>query len=689
MVRKVIFLLVLTGFINLGFAQEFPEIDKGEFKVDGRDGFKDAWKMVKGGDYYYEAMDLAGYRKAVDFYVLAHRYNPRSEALNYKLGVSYLLSTQKTNSIKYLESAYKKNKNIAIDIEYMLARAYQLNYEFDKAIEYYKKFRQTISDKKENKYAKYIEKYINECNNGKLLSEKTARAFITNAGDALNSTHKDHTPVITADESVMFFTSRRMGFADDDVDPYDGEFYENIFESHHKDDKWTKPEMVKKVCSKKQHDATISITPDGQHMYIYRSDNDQGDIYESRLKGDKWSSPKKLPKVINTKYHETSACLSYDGKELYFTSNRPDKTLGESDIYVCTKNEKGEWAHVKNIGGKINTPYKEESVFFMPDGRTMYFSSEGHNTMGGLDIFKVTRDENGNWGVPENLGMPINTPDNDVFLVLSASGKHGYYASVRDDSQGSADIYLVTFMGPEKPQLTSVEDNLIAAIANPVSEAYVQPAEALSMVNLTILKGIIKDKGTFKPLEAEIVIVDNEKNEVVYSALSNENTGKYLVSLPSGKNYGISVNKEGYMFHSENFDIPSSSGYLEVEKNIDLMNVEIGSKIILRNVFFDFDKATLRDESETELNRLIKFLNTYSSVRVEISGHTDSRGSDEYNQSLSQNRAQSVVNYLIINGIDKTRLAFKGYGESQPMASNDTDQGRQLNRRVESKIIGK
>jgi outer membrane protein OmpA-like peptidoglycan-associated protein len=194
---------------------------------------------------------------------------------------------------------------------------------------------------------------------------------------------------------------------------------------------------------------------------------------------------------------------------------------------------------------------------------------------------------------------------------------------------------------------------------------------------------------TQAPVEADIELVDNVKNEVIATFRSNSSSGKYLVSLPSGKNYGIAVKHPDYLFHSENFDLPANSAYQEVEKNIGLKKVAVGAKIILRNIFFDFDKATLRPESTAELERLIALLNEVSSMRIEISGHTDNKGSDDYNQKLSQSRAKAVVDYLIGHGIEGKRLEFKGFGESQPIVENETEEGRQLNRRTEFKILQK
>ncbi|MFL5752812.1 MAG: OmpA family protein, partial [Bacteroidia bacterium] len=233
------------------------------------------------------------------------------------------------------------------------------------------------------------------------------------------------------------------------------------------------------------------------------------------------------------------------------------------------------------------------------------------------------------------------------------------------------------------------EDNLIASIAQPVKTIQAAPPMEIKQSSLTILKGTITDALTQKIVEASIELIDNSKNEVIATFKSNSSTGKYLVTLPSGKNYGIAVKAEGYLFHSENFDIPLASGYQEVIKDVQLKNVAVGSKIILKNIFFDTDKATLRPESTNELERLTKLLNDVPTLKIEISGHTDSRGSDDHNLKLSQARAQSVVDYLIGKGIGKDRLKAAGYGETKPIAANDTEENLQLNRRTEFEILSK
>ena len=250
-------------------------------------------------------------------------------------------------------------------------------------------------------------------------------------------------------------------------------------------------------------------------------------------------------------------------------------------------------------------------------------------------------------------------------------------------------MYMITFLGDEKPMVLNNEDNLLASATEPIKERVIAPAVAIRTAQITILKGVITDEKTGLPLEAQIELVDNEKNEVIANFNSNSTTGKYLVSLPSGKNYGIAVKAESYLFHSENFTIPASAAYQEITKDIALKKFDVGTKIVLNNIFFDFDKATLRTESTNELERLTKLLNDMPTLKIEISGHTDNKGSATYNQTLSESRSKSVVDYLIAHTISADRLTFKGYGLSQPIASNDTDEGRQMNRRTEFKIISK
>jgi outer membrane protein OmpA-like peptidoglycan-associated protein len=472
------------------------------------------------------------------------------------------------------------------------------------------------------------------------------------------------------------------------MDPGSGGFFEDLYVSYKNRGNWGPAQNLGQPINSEGHDATAGLSNDGSTLYIYQDNkSDAGDLYESTLKGTNWQKPEHLNKYINTKFHESTISESFDDKMIYFVSDK-ENGLGDRDIYSCKKDSRGNWTGTTNMGSVINTKYAEEGVFLHPDGVTMYFSSQGHGTMGGYDIFKSTLVD-GKWSEPVNLGWPINGPDDDVFFVVSGNGRRGYYSSAREGGYGDKDIYAITFLGEEKPFLLSNEDNLIASITAPVKTIQPAPPVEIKTPSLTILKGTITDAITQEPLEATIELIDNTKNELVATFKSNSATGKYLVTLPDGRNYGIAVTRDPYLFHSENFDIPPTNGYQEVIKDVQLKKVVVGTKIILKNIFFDFDKSTLRPESVSELERLIKFLNDEPTVKIEIGGHTDWKGSDEYNIKLSQSRCESVVKYLIDHGIAKERLTAHGYGEKVPIDTNETDDGRQMNRRTEFEILSK
>jgi len=663
--RGYLFLFAILMNAGTLLSQQNVEFKKTNFK-DDKEGFNKAMDQLLDGEDYYE-QGGSYYTMALENFLKANEFNPNNADLNYKIGVCYYLSSvEKVKSIEYYKKAYLLDNNVSEDIHYMMGLGYQLNYEFDSAIKEFNIYRESLDTEILTNWEKKINKSIEECKNGKELIKEQRRVLIDNIGKEINSSYIDHSPLISADESMMIFTSRRENTTGREKDAYDNIFFEDIYVSHNIDGKWTDAENIGSPLNTKDHDATVGLSPDGQELFIYNGLENGGDIFACKLRGDKWSAPKALPKTINTPYQETSASFSYDGKYIYFISNRIKNNLGGRDIYYSKRDDKGNWEEAVNIGNTINTPYDEDCVFMHPDGRTLYFSSKGHKTMGGFDIFKSVMDEEGKWSEPENIGYPINTPDNDAFFVMAASGKSGYYSSIRKECIGQSDIYKITFLEEDTNKVEKIEKD---------------------QVRLTLLKGVILDPETGLPLEAKIEITDNDKNEIVATFTSNSKTGKYLISLPSGKNYGIAVTANGYLFHSENFDIPEVETFKEIKLDVKLNKVKEGAKIVLRNIFFDHAKATLRTSSLAELTRINDLLYDYPEMRIEISGHTDNTGSLTTNQKLSEARAKSVVDYLIEQGVDTDRLEYKGYNFKFPVASNDTEEGRQLNRRVEFKIL--
>ncbi len=672
------------------------QLDVGiEFYMQGRREFDDFQKQFLSTNKHYPISNhdyrlsgIANFNDAIAPLNTAQAFNPKNARVNYILGfIGFVKDPNNPQTLTYMETSYQLNAKVEEDITYWLAWLYQLNSKWDQAIAKYNEF---LTVKKCNaKEQEDITKKIAECTNGKNFSANPVRVFVDNLGPNINSYFPEYGPAITADEETITYTARRDNTTGGKKDDGDNKFFEDVYVSNKQGGKWQPAKLLSKNVNTESHDAVAGISSDGSKLFIYRDmAKDGGDVYETTLFGNDWEVPVKLNKNINTKYHENTVSLSFDGRQLYFISNKENGSLGGSDIYVCELDVKGEWGPAKNLGPEINTKYSEEGVFMHPDGKTMYFSSKGHNSMGGYDVYKSTF-ENGKWSKPENLGYPINGPDDDVFFVIAGSGYRGYFASAKQGGYGDQDIYKITFLGPEKQPMLNGQDQLIAAIASPVSNLKTETALEIKTAKLTILKGVITDAKNNQPLEASIDLVDNDRNQVIATFKSNSNSGKYLVTLPSGKNYGIAVKRDGYLFHSENFNLPDNADYQEFNKDVALKKIEVGSVIVLKNIFFDFDKATIRPESANELERLIKLLNDNPTIKIELGSHTDSKGSDEYNLKLSDNRSKSVVDYLIGKGISAARLVAKGYGETKPIDTNETDSGRQNNRRTEFKITEK
>jgi len=681
-----IYIGILAAIVSFSTFAQNVEFDKSNFKED-KEGFKTAKENLKIGDDFYN-QGPGFYRSAIAPYEAAQTFNPNNAELNFKLGECYLSSTTKKKATELLERALRLDPTIDSRVHYFLGQAYHLEMKWDKAIAEFSIFQKSAMSNNDPYLMQDVRMRIEQCYHGRDLVKKPIRVFVDNLGGNVNTEYNEYGAVISADESVMIFTARRPNSTGGKIDPDLNEHFEDLYISEKQaDGTWSKSVNMGEPVNTNNHDSNSGLSADGQKLLVYMGKSGFGDIFESQLEGDTWGKPESLGKNINTKdYHESSACYSPDGNTLYFVSNKPEG-LGDHDIYKSTKDEKGKWGEAVNLGSVINTQYSEEGVYMHPDGKTLYFSSQGHESMGGYDIFKsVYNESTDSWGKPVNIGYPVNTTDNDVFFVISANGRHGYYTS-SDDGFGLRDLQMVTFLGDEKPMVLNNEDNLLASVAAPVKEIVVAPVIEVKDAQLTILKGVVSDALTQKVLDADIEIVDNSEDVVIATFKSNSSTGKYLVSLPAGKNYGIAVKKEGYLFHSENFDIPNTAAFQEVTKDIELKNLAVGSKIVLKNIFFDTDKATLRSESTTELKRLVKLLNDVPTLKIELSGHTDSQGSEAYNQGLSEKRAKAVVDYLTEAGVSQDRLKFAGYGETQPIATNETKDGRQLNRRTEFKVL--
>ena len=674
-------ILVFSFFITCVFSQNI-EFTKEQFKDR-----KDALKLILKDIAVVEEIMLQEphfYKTAIPLLLKINEFNPSNAMVNYFLGKSYSYSNEKSKAIFYIEKAINLNPAISDDVYYFLAKAYHLDMQWDKASQAFNTFLAGIKVSDNIELVKQVKHALQQIANGKKLVKNSIRVEVKNLGDGINSPYPDYSPFIPADESLIIFTSRRPSTLGGGKDPFINEYFEDIYISSLENNKFSSALNMGNVINTEGHDSNCSLSADGQRFLVYK-DVGHGDLFESYLEGTTWSKPQALPSEINSDAHESSASYSPDGKKLFFVSDKKGG-LGGRDIYVSIKNAKGKWTEAVNLGPTINTEFDEEGVFIHPDGKTLYFSSIGHFSMGGYDVFKTVFDEKTTtWSMPENVGYPFNTTDDDVFFSLSANGIYGYYSSIRSDSYGEKDVYRVTFYGKEKEMNMLTENQLIAGNQEALKVA--QPIfMKIQEVQLTLLKGCIVDDNTNNPIQASIEIVDIEKNIPVANFLSNSITGKYLISMPAGRNYGITVKKDDYLFHSENFNIPNTSEYEEVVKEIRLKKISVGSKIVLKNIFFDYGKSTLRKESTNEIDRLRQLLQEVPNLKIELSGHTDSHGSDEYNKSLSNARSRAVYDRLVALGVSANRLTFVGFGEEQPIATNENDEGRQQNRRTEFKI---
>lgn len=605
-----------------------------------------------------KSFEHGDYNKSLTYFLKVDSLMPNQAAVLYDIGICYLNTNYKRKALPYLEKV-KKMKYQEDDLDYELGQAYHYNLRFDDALKSFQEYLTLVlkDSVKEEYIIKDVRRRIQICHNAKELVKDSIPIEIANVGHGVNTKFDEYVPVVSADLNTMYFTSRRHG--SNAKIHKDGKHYEDIFKSvKDKDGNWGKASVIHYPLNGPDHDACIGITPDAQTMFLFRTrSNDpyKGHVYVSKLKGNVWGTPEKLGSNINTKKGwESSVSISQDLKRLYFSSDRPGG-FGGLDIWYSDLDANQEWGPAKNAGAAINTEYDEDSPFIHFDNKTLFFSSRGHNTMGGFDVFSSVYSTFDNaFGKPRNLGYPINTTEDDMYFVYSADGSKGFMSMVdRDDSYGERDIYQVN-----------------------------RPHNSKSMV---VVKGTIVDDEHGTPIESKITVTDLETNASrTYN--SNSATGKYVLALDFGKNYAIQFEAKGYIFHSENVQVSNPEVIFADTRSFRLQKVKKGNTLVVNNLFFDYNKADLKQESFPELEKLRQFMKENDRIYIEISGHTDSIGADTYNIKLSERRAMSVKTHLIGHGIAHERIRTIGHGESKPLASNKTEDGRRQNRRVECLI---
>lgn len=642
---------------------------------------QDQKALIATGDKLYSKKD---YKNAMASYLAAQEINPDDAYLNFKIGLTYLYSETKSKAATYIDKAYRLNPAVNPDIDYHLGIAFQNTNSFNKAIEHFERFK-----KKNNKLASIADEKIAECQVADSLSQNELNVIIENLGQVINTPYNDYSPIISADGNTLIFTSNRT---DDPSKAKANANFEDIFVSYKQGNTWSTPKLISSNINIKYNDAAASLSPDGKTLFLYYEEG-EGDIYTSTLSGGEWSRPEPLNKNINTAmFWETCASVTADGKRLFFASNRPGG-VGELDLYMSQLDGKGDWGKAVNLGPIVNTPNNEDSPFIHHDGVTLYFSSDGHPRLGNSDIFLSTF-ANNKWNKPENIGYPLNSWEYDGFFTLSPDKKKGYFSTAKEGGMGEADIYSITFLEPKykpkpKPVVAKVQEEKIKTEL-PKQEEFVDPVIEIHKVSkvVTLLKGKVIDELNAAPLNAIISLVDNTTNKVITKINSHPTTGEFELIIPHGGNYGVATEKGGYLFNSINFSLPQFAEYQEIDTHIIMVRAEVGSKVVLRNVFFDIGKSDLKAESIAEVENIRELLVRDSHLRVQINGHTDNSGNAASNKALSLKRASSVVSYLVQKGIEASRLTAKGYGSDRPIVSNDDEEGgRAINRRTEIEIV--
>jgi outer membrane protein OmpA-like peptidoglycan-associated protein len=590
-----------------------------------------------------------------------------------------------------MDKAIEKDPNFA-EAYYKLGNVYEFTFgEQGKAIPYYEKALvlkpdfngfiaayQTLAyrylqDGKYDLAKAHFEKFI-DLKPGKELQVREARRQLANIefarnamqnpvsfkpkslGKTINKYQLQYFPVLTADKSKLFFTSRATNTHESD---------ENLMVSNWTGDSWGTPESVSKMINTAFNEGTCSISADGRTLVFTccqgRETYGSCDLFVTFKNGSEWSVPENMGPKINTMAWESQPSLSADGRTIFFVSDRQGG-YGRRDIWMSTLDNDGYWQKPVNLGKNVNTPYDDLSPFIHVNGRTLYFSSQGHPSLGGYDLYSV--DLLGNqWGNVKNLGYPLNTYLDEVSLFVTSDGKKGYYAFESKNEHVLQSSELYEFDIPEQIELKYTSD---------------------------FLKGIVYDSKTKNRLDAKIELFDVGKDSLVALMNSDAKTGEYLTVLTKGSEYALYVNRPGYLFKSLYFNHKDTAKTAEnLILDIYLTPIEKGAKETLNNLFFATNEYKLDGKSVTEIEKIIRFMGEYQNLILEISGHTDDVDTDEYNQKLSEKRAKSVYDYLIARGMNPLRLKYAGYGEKQPAYPNNSDKNRALNRRIEFKVLQK
>ena len=736
-IKTALILGVIFLFALAGNAQNV-EFKKNNFPGQKTE-LKRAVKEIKRGDELLGECTRGAYAEALTHYLEANHFNPRNAALNFKIGVCYYESYERGLALKHLETARELDSAVTNRLWLYLAESYQFHSRFTDALNFYDKYAATLGAKELENEKALIEKRKAECESGMKLKANPNIIQFDRLTEKVNSRYDEYCPVIDENETIMAFTSRRKSSVGERINPLDGLYFEDIYFTYKDLQKaWDYPENPGQPLNGKANDATVEISHDGKILTVYKNIKGRDFICESENEGGKWQKPVKLASEINrTSCHQPSAAFSSDRKMIFYVSDQKGG-FGGSDIYYSKILPDGSWSPSVNLGARINSPYDEEAPFLFQDS-TLYYSSKGFNGMGGYDVFVSKLGTDGQWSAPVNMGVPLNSPGDDLYLVVSPSGE-SYVSSDRIDGYGGFDIYhvklnlnvndLMAAVPPvfvhgkvtdEKsqegvfamvdihgragsnlvpggksdslgvfvaglPSMRSYEMTIeplmcdsVVTKANLVSGTLYHPMYAITgtdSIPRTKIRAQIKDYRTGRPLQFPVEITDMENQVVAVRAMPDAD-GYFSVELPSASSYQFHVYTNACAHQPVVASLPDNYRISDVD----------GMRVNLENVYFDFDRSDLRTDAIEILTRHSALFSRFSNWKIVVGGHTDNMGSEEYNMFLSEQRARVVADYLISKGVKKNQLKVEWYGYDRPVTSNQSEEGRQLNRRVEFSVV--
>jgi len=560
--------------------------------------------------------------------------------------------------INSLKQALRLNPDLPPNVSFILGNACYKQGEYCEAKEAFEQF---LSSGKAGNKEPAAREMINACVFASRLVANEVPFVAENLGDSINTEYSEYWPSLTVDEQKLVFT--RLVPVEKQMHPLMPRYQEDFYQAEFKDSIWRKAKSLAEINTP-DNEGAQSISADGKLIFFSACNRSDGfgscDIYFSRWINGKWTTPQNAGSPVSTSSWDSQPSISADGSCLFFVSNRPG-TKGGKDLWRCclvgfNEQNKPIWGNVENLGDSVNTRGNEVSPYIHPDSRTLYFASDSWPGLGGTDIFIIRQNADSTWSSPINLGYPINSANDEQGLIVDSEGEYAYYSSNRNESRGM-DIYRFRLFDAIKP------------------------------IPVSYVKGIAFDKTTGRPIQADIDLTALVGNKKITTTRSSLEKGEFLLALPMGESYAFHVQAPGYLFYSDNFALKEEKKRVNpFLLEIGLEPIQAGEIAVLQNIFFEFDSDKLKEESIIELIKIKSFLIQNPKVSIEIGGHTDNSGTEQYNLTLSEKRAKAVVDYLISTGINSGRLSFRGYGFSVPVGDNNTEEGRAQNRRTEFKI---